>query len=65
MLENSFIISSVFSLNAETTVAEENVKGMAPYKRKCLLASETDVPDMYTMKLFQEYKKASCQLECR
>ena len=52
------------SLGAETTVADDNVKGMSAVKRSCLLASEVAVPDMYTMKLFHEYKKSSCLLEC-
>ena len=52
------------SLTAETTVAEDNVKSMAAVKRKCLLATEIAEPDMYTMKLFHEYKKSSCLLEC-
>ena len=52
------------SLGAETTVADDNVKGMSAVKRNCLLASEVAVPDMYTMKLFHEYNKSSCLLEC-
>ena len=41
------------------------MKTMSPGRRKCLLTSETDVEDMYTMKLFHEYKKSSCLLECK
>ena len=52
-------------LAAETTEAEAAVKTMSPGRRKCLLTSETDVEDMYTMKLFHEYKKSSCLLECK
>ena len=53
------------SLRAETTVADDNVKAMSAVKRQCLLANEVSVPDMYSMKLFTEYKKASCLLECK
>ena len=53
------------SLRAETTVADDNVKSMSAIKRQCLLANEVSVPDMYSMKLFTEYKKASCLLECK
>ena len=37
---------------------------MSPNRRNCLLKSETDVPEMYQMKMFSEYKKSSCYLEC-
>ena len=53
------------SLAAETLIADENVKTMAPTRRKCLLTNEIDVPDMHTMQLFTDYKKSSCQLECK
>ena len=53
------------SLAAETLIADENVKSMAPTRRKCLLTEEIDVPDMHTMQLFTDYKKSSCQLECK
>ena len=53
------------SLSAETLIADENVKTMAPTRRNCLLTNEIDVPDMHTMQLFTDYKKSSCQLECK
>ena len=53
------------SLSAETLIADENVKTMVPTRRKCLLTEEIDVPDMHTMQLFTDYKKSSCQLECK
>ena len=69
------------SLSAETTQASDEVKAMSPGRRRCLLKvqrcsaalhtvlnlvqEETDVPDMYSMKMFSEYKKSSCLLECR
>ena len=53
------------SLSAETLIADENVKLMAPTRRNCLLTEEIDVPDMHTMQLFTDYKKSSCQLECK
>ena len=59
------LISTYFLFAAETTEAEAAVKTMSPGRRKCLLTSETDVEDMYTMKLFHEYKKSSCLLECK
>ena len=71
----------VSSLSAETTQASDEVKAMSPGRRRCLLKvrsrsaalrtllsrvqEETDVPDMYSMKMFSEYKKSSCLLECR
>ena len=59
------ILTPLFSLSAETLEADDNVKDMAPTRRKCLLTHEIDVPDMHTMQLFTEYKKSSCQLECK
>ena len=53
------------SLSAEALIADENVKTMAPTRRNCLLTEEIDVPDMHTMQLFTDYKKSSCQLECK
>ena len=59
------IISVSTSLSAEHTASSDSVKSMSPTRRNCLLKSETDVPGMYTMKMFSEYKKSSCLLECR
>lgn len=58
-------IIEVFSLSAETLLADDNVKEMAPTRRRCLLTNEINVPDMHIMQLFTEYKKSSCQLECK
>ena len=37
---------------------------MMTSRRKCLLRDEIDT-DLYTMKMFNEYKKSSCLLECQ
>ena len=53
-----------FSVSATVTEAADNVKTMSPDRRKCLLRDEVDT-EMYTMKMFNEYKKSSCLLECK
>ena len=52
------------SLSATVTEATEAVKAMSPSRRKCLLPEETET-ELYTMKMFKEYKKSSCLLECQ
>ena len=52
------------SVTAEVTEADDQVRGMAPRRRKCLLRPEIDT-DLYEMKMFNEYKKSSCLLECQ
>ena len=52
-------------MSAEALIADENVKTMAPTRRNCLLTEEINVPDMHVMQLFTDYKKSSCQLECK
>ena len=38
---------------------------MHPGRRKCLMRDEISIPGMYPMKMFKEFKKSSCQLECK
>jgi len=54
------------SIKVEATVTEaaDGVKSMMTSRRKCLLRDEIDT-DLYTMKMFNEYKKSSCLLECQ
>ena len=52
------------SVTAEVTVADEKVRGMSPERRNCLLKPEVET-DLYAMKMFNEYKKSSCLLECQ
>ena len=52
------------SVTAEVTVADEKVRGMSPERRNCLLKPEVET-DLYEMKMFNEYKKSSCLLECQ
>ena len=52
------------SVTAEVTVADDKVRGMSPERRKCLLRPEIDT-ELYQMKMFNEYKKSSCLLECQ
>ena len=51
-------------MSATVTEAEENVKTMTPERRKCLLRDEIRT-DLYQMKMFNEYKKSNCLLECQ
>ena len=52
------------SVTAEVTVADEKVRGMSPERRNCLLKPEVET-ELYEMKMFNEYKKSSCLLECQ
>ena len=53
-----------YSVSATVTEATDAVKSMSTSRRKCLLRNEVD-SDLYTMKMFNEYKKSSCLLECQ
>lgn len=52
------------SVSAVVTEADDNVKTMDPNRRKCLLRNEIKT-ELYEMKMFNEYKKSSCLLECQ
>ncbi len=48
------------AVSAFSTIADDNIKSVAPGKRNCRFSDENNL-----LKLFNEYSQASCFLECK